>query len=250
MNNDNYLVIQGWMRNELNIKGNELMVYALIYGFSQDNESEFNGSANYIADWIGSSRQTVHNVLKSLCDKGLLHKREENRNGVKFCSYKALHPVKKFDRGVSKNLTGGCQKILHNNIDNNTNKKYIEYIVEYLNKKAGTHYRPTTDATVKVITARLNERFTVDDFKTVIDKKVAQWKGTSMEEFLRPQTLFGSKFESYLNQNIIKQEKPVKTANFIPEPPKYREFEPEPEIETSQMPESMREKYRGFINEL
>ena len=147
-------------------------------------------------------------------------------------------------------MTGGCQKILHNNIDNNTNKKYIEYIVEYLNKKAGTHYRPTTDATVKVITARLNERFTVDDFKTVIDKKVAQWKGTSMEEFLRPQTLFGSKFESYLNQNIIKQEKPVKTANFIPEPPKYREFEPEPEIETSQMPESMREKYRGFINEL
>ena len=105
MNNDNYLVIQGWMRNELNIKGNELMVYALIYGFSQDNESEFNGSANYIADWIGSSRQTVHNVLKSLCDKGLLHKREENRNGVKFCSYKALHPVKKFDRGVSKNFT-------------------------------------------------------------------------------------------------------------------------------------------------
>ena len=48
MKNENYIVIQGWMRNELNLKGNELIVYALIYGFSQDEESEFTGSVAYI----------------------------------------------------------------------------------------------------------------------------------------------------------------------------------------------------------
>lgn len=48
----------------------------------------------------------------------------------------------------------------------------------------------------------------------------------------------------------LKQEKPVKSQNFVPEPPKYKELTPDPEIETSQMPENMRNKYRGFINEL
>ena len=48
----------------------------------------------------------------------------------------------------------------------------------------------------------------------------------------------------------LKQEKPVKSQNFVPEPPKYKELTPDPEIETSQMPEDMRNKYRGFINEL
>ena len=249
MNNENYIVIQGWMRNELNLKGNELMVYALIYGFSQDDESEFTGSINYIADWIGSTRQTVHNVLNSLCEKELLHKKEEYRNGVKFCSYKSfIHPVKKFD-GVVKKFDRGGQKIRHNNIDDNT-KKNIESIVNYLNKKAGTKYRSTTDTTRSVIKARLNEKFTVDDFMTVIDKKVEQWKGTKMEEYLRPQTLFGSKFESYLNQTINKEEKPVKSTIFVPEPPKYKELTPDPVFETSQMPDEMRKKYRGYMDEL
>ena len=56
------------------------------------------------------------------------------------------------------------------------------------------------------INARLKEGFTVEDFKTVIDKKVDEWKGTELEQYLRPDTLFGTKFESYLNQNIIKKE--------------------------------------------
>lgn len=54
----------------------------------------------------------------------------------------------------------------------------------------------------KHINARLNEKYTVDDFKKVIDKKCNEWIGTEYEKFLRPETLFGSKFEGYLNQNI------------------------------------------------
>lgn len=239
MNNDNYIVIQGFMRNELKLKGNELMVYALIYGFSQDEESEFTGSVGYIADWIGSTRQTVFNVLKSLCDKGLLIKKEELKCGIKFCSYSAiLPPVKKFDRGVVKNFDRGSQKIRPNNIDNN-----IINIIYYLNKKAGTNYKHTTKGTQSVINARLSEGFTEDDFKSVIDKKVARWKGTEMEQYLRPQTLFGTKMESYLNQNIVKEDKKKDEVKVR----RYEEYKPEPEVEAVEMPEEIRNKLKGMF---
>jgi uncharacterized phage protein (TIGR02220 family) len=80
-------------------------------------------------------------------------------------------------------------------------------VIEYLNQKAGTNYRHTTKKNQELIRARLNEKFTFDDFKTVIDKKVGEWKGTEMEKFLRPETLFGTKFEGYLNQKISKGNK-------------------------------------------
>lgn len=73
-------------------------------------------------------------------------------------------------------------------------------IVAYLNAQVGCNYLPTTDYIKRLIHARLRETFTVDDFKKVIDKKTAEWKGTEMEMYLRPQTLFSNKFESYLNQ--------------------------------------------------
>lgn len=75
-------------------------------------------------------------------------------------------------------------------------------VIPYLNKKARTNYRTKTDSTRRYIQARLNEGFTLDDFYKVIDKKVEEWQGTPMEKYLRPETLFGTKFESYLNARI------------------------------------------------
>ena len=57
MIDNNYIVIQGWMINQLNLKGNELLCYALIYGFSQDGKSEFIGSASYIAGWLNIDKR-------------------------------------------------------------------------------------------------------------------------------------------------------------------------------------------------
>ena len=73
-------------------------------------------------------------------------------------------------------------------------------VVDYLNQAAGTAFRKTSKDTKKHIRARFNDGYTLDDFKTVIDHKVTEWKGTEFERFLRPSTLFGSKFEGYLNQ--------------------------------------------------
>ena len=85
------------------------------------------------------------------------------------------------------------------NIEEQNNKKYYVEIVSYLNEKAGTAYRATTKATQQHINARLSENFTVDDFRKVIDNMCKKWKGTEMAEYLRPSTLFGPKFENYLN---------------------------------------------------
>lgn len=75
-------------------------------------------------------------------------------------------------------------------------------ITEYLNNKTGSSYRHSTKKTKDLIKARFNEGFTLEDFKTVIDKKSVEWMNTDMQKYLRPETLFGTKFESYLNQQV------------------------------------------------
>ena len=89
--------------------------------------------------------------------------------------------------------------------DKEEEKNTYIYIVEYLNSKTGANYKATTKKTQTCIHARLAEGFTVDDFKTVIDKKCDEWIGTEWEKFLRPETLFGTKFEGYLNAKAIKK---------------------------------------------
>ncbi len=80
----------------------------------------------------------------------------------------------------------------------------ITEIISYLNNKVGTRYRAGNKVTQKHIKARLAEKYTVDDFKAVIDKKCSEWIGTEMAKYLRPETLFGTKFDSYLNTPINK----------------------------------------------
>lgn len=80
----------------------------------------------------------------------------------------------------------------------------VSEIIDYLNQKTGKHFRKNIANTARAINARIKEGFTVDDFKAVIDKKVIEWgKDERMKQYLRPQTLFGTKFESYLNQDLV-----------------------------------------------
>ena len=86
-------------------------------------------------------------------------------------------------------------------------------IIDYLNEKAQTRYKATTAKTRSLIHARLSEGFVVGDFKTVIDKKCAEWQGTEWEKFLRPETLFSTKFEGYLNARQTVQKSTNKNAD-------------------------------------
>ena len=83
--------------------------------------------------------------------------------------------------------------------------KVITEIVDYLNEKAHTNYRSNSKTTMRHINARLKEGYTLSDFKQVIDNRCATWLGTDMEQYLRPETLFGSKFENYLNARAPKR---------------------------------------------
>lgn len=124
VNNNNFITIQGWMVNKLGLKGNSLLIYAIIYGFSQDGEGSYNGSQQYLADWTNTTKRNVINILNKLVDDGFLLKEENEINGVKFYKYKALSQispgVKNFPKGV-KNFHRGSEKISPNNIDNNIN---------------------------------------------------------------------------------------------------------------------------------
>ena len=122
MKDGTYITIQSWMRTDLGLSGNELMAYALIFGFSQDDETMFRGSIRYVADWLGCSRQTAITTLKKLVEKHLVERIEETVNGVLFVRYKTMTPSQEILQGESKNLTEGSQKTLPDNISKENNK--------------------------------------------------------------------------------------------------------------------------------
>lgn len=147
-------------------------------------------------------------------DKPLSHFLNTHRNIINDDIVTANEKLKKFV--TLSNVTGRYEETLRNAIDKDKEedkeedkekikdkekKRNAAYsdIISYLNEKAGTKFRATSKATQTHINARLAEGFTVDDFKTVIDKKCMQWlNDAKMCEYLRPETLFGTKFEGYL----------------------------------------------------
>ena len=86
---DSYVVLQRWMRTELGLKGNELTVYAIIYGFSQDGESVYKGGYGYLADWTGLSENGARNIVKELVARGLLKELKTMVGGILVNQYVA-----------------------------------------------------------------------------------------------------------------------------------------------------------------
>ena len=109
-----YFVIQDWMITALHLKGCELLVYAVVFGYSQKGAGCYFGSAAALAESLGVSRQTIVSTFKSLTERGLLIKTDDYHAGVHTCAYSA-------NLGLLKNFTGcqeilqDSQKILHNN---------------------------------------------------------------------------------------------------------------------------------------
>ena len=86
---NNYYQISGWMINRLNLKGNELQAYAIIYGFTQDGQNWYTGSLAYLSNWLNCSSRTCINILASLVEKGLLLKESWTAKGVPYTRYRA-----------------------------------------------------------------------------------------------------------------------------------------------------------------
>lgn len=206
---ENYISISGWMVTRLGLKGNELLVYAIIYGFSQDGETSYTGSLQYLADWTNSTKQSCIKCLKSLAEKGYITKYEKIVNGVKFCEYQAVKlksmVVNKVERGSKQSLMGGIKQSLHNILDNNTldnniinkkerkskSKSYDEQIAEYTGNeelkdalKAFIQMRafikkPMTEYALKLMLKKLDELGSNDTTKiAILNQSITHnWQG-------------------------------------------------------------------------
>lgn len=167
-------------------------------------------SNEYIAGFCQCSESKVAHAVTRLVEIGYVSRKSfDGRQRI------LQSRLAKFARQNSKVCKSDVQNLQESNIDSNIDinssikKEYKESpkesdftaaVVDYLNEKAGTHYRAGVAKTQALIKARAKEGFTEADFRTVIDKKCADWIGTEYEQYLRPQTLFDTKFESYLNQ--------------------------------------------------
>jgi uncharacterized phage protein (TIGR02220 family) len=165
----------------------------------------------------GWGKQRVRAYLKMLEQDGMIIKKTDHKKTtitiVNYSDYQdstyqnqtVNRPPSDHDQTVNRPSSDTNNNYNNDNNSNNDNKIYIpcREIIDYLNLMAGTAYKNNSKKTQTLIHARFAEKFTLDDFKTVIDKKAKEWKGTDFEKFLRPETLFGPKFESYLNQKPV-----------------------------------------------
>lgn len=120
---NNYILIQSFMVKDLKLKGTELLIYAIIYGFSQNEDNWYTGKLQYLADWTQNSKRNVINILNSLIERGLIRKESEIlKNGMTFPKYSAnFTRGEKSSLGVKKVQGGGEKSSPMNNEIENTN---------------------------------------------------------------------------------------------------------------------------------
>ena len=156
----------------------------------------------------------IHNYIQADRYKATVYQEEKamlqvkKNNGYTLLDTECIQDVSNVDTQVRL----GKDSIDKDNINIKSDKPTKPYavIIDYLNEKVGSNFRANNKSTQQRINARLKEGYTVDDFKTVIDKMYAKWKGTEYEEYLRPQTLFSTKFESYLNMKGVITDEQIK----------------------------------------
>ena len=191
---------------------------------SLDNEEGCFASNDHFSKFFSLSKNRCSEIIKSLEKKGYITIEYVYQQGSKAISKRVIKCVRKIDEGIReidnptrKTEEGYSEKCEDNNtsfsntFNNTSNKKDIveqsstapipyEEIVQYLNQKTGKNFKSTSKATQRHIKARFTDGFVLDDFKQVIDDKCGDWlRDRKMKEYLRPETLFGTKFESYLN---------------------------------------------------
>lgn len=180
---DNFFLVSGWMLNRLNLKGITLQVFSIIYGFSQDGESYFTGSLQYLSDFTNASRPTIIKALKELVDKGFILKYENEMNGVKFNKYKAnLLVVKNLNNPSKETLPGGSQnslpppskETLHNNIvldnEENISKDIVNEVISLYHAICISFptIRAVSEKRKKAV-AKLLKSYSLDDFRKVFE---------------------------------------------------------------------------------
>lgn len=196
---------------------------------SLDNEDGCFASNEHFSKFFSLSKNRCSEIIKSLEQKGYIKIEYIYQPGSKAIARRVIKCIRKTDRGIrnidrptrktEEGYSENCEdnNTSFNNTSNNTRdiKDIVEQspttpipyheVIDYLNQKTGKNFKSTSKATQRHIKARFADGFTLNDFKQVIDTKSAQWlKDKKMSAYLRPDTLFGTKFEGYLNEVNVK----------------------------------------------
>lgn len=208
-----------WLDPNLSI----IEVAAIAEMDSLDNDEGCIASNKHFANFLGVTPGRASQIVNGLKDKGYITI-DYDRNGkqiikrrIRVVNKLSTPLVNKLNKGI-KNSKGGylenCKdsNTSNSNTTSNTsngqarpddNASIRKQIIVYLNKKLDAHYKPNASKNKQVINARLNEGYTLDDFKRAIDNKVADWgNDKKMSKFLRPETLFGPKMDGYVNEKV------------------------------------------------
>lgn len=177
----------------------KIEAYIDILNMADESGGEFETTRRTLESRWGWSGRRVNSFLSELEDRTIIEPRmNQKRTKIKlintgFSDTKRTKNEPRMNQKRTKEISEDAE--------------IYKRIIDYLNSRCGTRYTEKNKQTKESIHARLEEKFTEEDFYTVIDKKCNEWIDTEMERYLRPQTLFGTKFESYLNQNIVKEKK-------------------------------------------
>ncbi len=195
-----YAIIPANVRYDKELKANSKLMYGEITALA--NKQGYCWASNrYFSELYGVTPQAISNWIKLLEKKGYI-KIEYIREGEQIKQRNIYIEVSTNIDRVSINVGEGYQQKFKESTTS-FNTTINKDIVEYLNLKTNSNYKHNTEGTVKNINARLKEGHTLEDFKAVIDKKTKQWlNDEKMSSYLRPMTLFGTKFESYLNEKV------------------------------------------------
>lgn len=206
-----YAIIPASVRYDKKITPNAKLLYGEITALS-NQQGYCWASTNYFQELYGVSRISIQKWLKSLEENNYISRsivfksdsKEVDKRVITIVSYPSKE---KLTPPLTKVSDPSKEKLTDNNTFNNTSNKDLigeqipfSKIISYLNDKTGKRYK-VTQKWKDLIKARWNEGQRLDDFTKVIDVKAEQWlNDEKMNQYLRPQTLFGNKFDEYLNE--------------------------------------------------
>ena len=217
MNKSYYAIIPANVRYDKDLTPNAKLLYGEITALC--NEKGYCWANNlYFAELYKVSKVSISKWINQLIEKNYIYSEITYKDGTKEIDKRYLYigknPIKEKFNTPKINLNEGTKEKFNTpikekfkdnreSINNTINNNIYSLVIEKLNLLADKKYKSTSRKTQQLIKARLNEGFTLEDFYKVIENKVATWKDNiHMDKYLRPETLFGSKFESYLNENV------------------------------------------------
>lgn len=220
-----YVIIPADIRYDSRLKANEKLMYGELVLLSQETGYCWATNA-YFANLYNVTKITVSNWISTLEECGYITIEYIYKEGTKEILERRIRIC---DNTVSKaqEKLADIEPVEEENTytkQKDLNEK-VEEVISYLNKKCETKFKSNTSITKKLIKKRLNEGFDLNDFKKVVDLKWLDWgehpvrfsNGQMSNEFLRPVTLFGDKFESYVYEAIIREQSEGLVSNSFSE---------------------------------